>query len=73
MQLNDCYKIGYILKPHGLKGEVTIALTPEGPDEIGSVETIFVEQDSRLVPFFIESSSQNGDKAFIKFEDVHTP
>jgi 16S rRNA processing protein RimM len=70
MLISDCYKIGYILKPHGLKGEVTISLTPEGPDEFASLETIFVEQNNRLVPFFIESSSQNGDKVFVKFEDV---
>ena len=72
MQISDCYKVGYILKPHGLKGEVTISLDPEGPDEIASFETLFVEQNNRLVPHFIESVSQNGYKAFVKFEDIDT-
>jgi 16S rRNA processing protein RimM len=70
MQLSDCYKIGYILKPHGLKGEVTLSLSPEGPDDLSSIKTVFVEQHDRLVPFFIEVCSQNGDKAFVKFEEV---
>jgi len=70
MQIKDCFKIGFIQKPHGLKGEVTIALSPEGPDEFSKLDAVFVEQNNRLVPFFIESSSQNGDKVFAKFEDV---
>src|SRR5687768_9830948 len=72
MQISDCYKIGYILKPHGLKGEVTISLDSEAPDEIASLETVFVEQNNRLIPHFIQSVSQNGNKAFVKFEDIDT-
>jgi 16S rRNA processing protein RimM len=73
MQINDCYKIGYVQRPHGLKGEVTISLTADAPPEIGSVKTVFLEQHGKLVPYFIESCSQRGDKAFVKFEDVNTP
>lgn len=73
MLIGDCYKIGYIMKPHGLKGEVTISITPEGPEAIDEIKTVFVEQQSRLVPFFIENASQHGEKAFVKFEDIDTP
>jgi 16S rRNA processing protein RimM len=72
MQISECYKIGYILRPHGLKGEVTINLLPEGPEDICAHETLFVEQNNRLIPFFIQSCSQSGDKAYIKFDDVDT-
>jgi 16S rRNA processing protein RimM len=72
MQISDCYKIGYILKPHGLKGEVTISLDAEAPDDIASLEIVFVEQNNRLIPHFIQSVSQNGNKAFVKFEDIDT-
>lgn len=60
------------MKPHGLKGEVTISLDPSGPEDFGSPESIFIEQDNRLIPYFIESISLKGDKAFVKFEDVST-
>jgi len=73
MHINECYKVGYILKPHGLCGEVTVALDPDGPDSLSSIETIFIEENNGLVPYFIESVSQHGNKAFIKFEDVSTP
>jgi 16S rRNA processing protein RimM len=72
MNINDCYKVGYVLKPHGLKGEVTIAVDPEFPEDITDIESIFVEQKAKLVPYFFQSISFNGDKAFVKFEDVDT-
>jgi 16S rRNA processing protein RimM len=69
MNLQDCYKVGYVSKTHGLKGEVTINTLPECPD-LTSIETIFLEDNGTLVPYFIGSISVKGDKAFVKFEDV---
>lgn len=70
MTIEDCYKIGFIMKPHGLKGQVTIALDPEAPEDISTVETIFVEVNERLLPYFVESISIKGSKAFLKLEEV---
>jgi 16S rRNA processing protein RimM len=72
MDINTCYKIGYILKPHGLKGEVTMSLDDEAPD-MEELESVFVETNNRLVPYFIAGISVRGNKAFVKFEDVNTP
>lgn len=58
------------MKPHGLKGQVTIALDPEAPEDMSAVETIFVELKERLLPYFIESVSIKGSKAFLKLEEV---
>lgn len=69
MNLDEAFKIGYVAKTHGLKGEVTIVTSPECPD-LTSIETVFLEEDGNLVPYFIESISVKGDKAFVKFEDV---
>jgi 16S rRNA processing protein RimM len=70
MNKQDCYSIGYISKTHGLKGEVTAVFTE--PIELDFVESIFIEMNSSLVPYFIQSFSDRGDKAFLKFEDVNT-
>ena len=70
MNKQDCYSIGYISKTHGLKGEVTAVITE--PLELDSVESVFIELKGSLVPYFIQSFSDRGDKAFIKFEDVNT-
>ena len=70
MDINSCFKIGWVLKPHGLKGEVTIVLEDEAPDDWSALESVFLEQNQRLVPYFIESVSAQPKKAFVKFEDV---
>ena len=72
MNIDTCYKIGFIMKPHGLKGQVTIALDPEAPADFTGIETVFVEVRERLLPFFIETISLKGSKAFLKLEEVNT-
>ena len=71
MDAKEGFKIGYVMKTHGLKGEITMATLPESPDLAG-VDTLFLERRQQLVPYFIEALSFRGDKAFIKFEDVDT-
>ncbi|HEY3405281.1 MAG TPA: ribosome maturation factor RimM [Ohtaekwangia sp.] len=70
MQLASSYKIGFILKPHGLKGEVTISLEAEAPEDLETLESLFLEKDGRLEPYFIESISVRGAKAYLKLEDI---
>jgi 16S rRNA processing protein RimM len=70
MDKQSCYKIGYISKTHGLKGGVTAVLSEAG--DFKSLESIFVEINHNLVPYFIESYSDRGDKGFIKFENINT-
>jgi 16S rRNA processing protein RimM len=73
MDINSCYKVGYILKPHGLKGEVTISLDADFPENIDDLKSLLVEKNNRLIPHFIESISVRGVKAFVRFEDIHSP
>ena len=71
MDINAVYKVGYIAKTHGLKGEVTII--PENFEiGIAEVKTIYVALNHSLVPHFVEHYSDRGDKMFVKFEDVNT-
>lgn len=71
MKADSCYKMGFIMKPHGLKGEVILALDPQAPEDLGSVKTIFVEVREQLLPFFVESVSKKGSKAYLKLEEVN--
>lgn len=59
------------MKTHGLKGEVTIVMQAEFPDVTG-IDTLFLERNKQLVPYFVQSISFKSDKAFIKLEDVDT-
>src|SRR5687768_9697162 len=73
MNIDSCYKIGFIMKPHGLKGQVTIALDTEAPEDFSDIEILFVENRERLLPYFIEAISLRGNKAFLKLEEVNSP
>lgn len=73
MEIASCFKIGWVVKPHGLKGEVTVMLDPDAPADLSAIESVFIEQNNRLVPYFIQTISGQGQKAFIKFEDIDSP
>lgn len=70
MNISNCYKVGYISKTHGLKGEVTAIFQEEA--EFETLESLFLLQNNNLIPYFLESYSDRIDKAFIKFDDVNT-
>ena len=74
MEIGSCFNIGYVVKTHGLKGEVTIAIngySVEDLDSIRQVHPLFIEIDKRLIPYFIQYISASGTKAIVKFDDVN--
>ena len=72
MQLDDCFEIGYILKPHGLKGAVNILLDADDPMKYKGMESVIVRIGNNLIPFFISSLQINGKKGILQLEDVST-
>ncbi|KYG72343.1 ribosome maturation factor RimM [Roseivirga echinicomitans] len=72
MTVEDCYQLGYIVKPHGLKGEVQVLLDVDYPEEYKTLESVFVQQGQQLIPFFITAVSLNGDRAIMAFEDTNS-
>lgn len=72
MVISDCYKAGFVVKPHGLKGEVTISIDPDTPNDFATIESVFLADGENLIPYFITSISITGNKAYVKFEDIDT-
>jgi 16S rRNA processing protein RimM len=71
MNREQCYEIGYVIKSHGLHGEVLVQLDVDDPSKYDGMESTFIEINSRLVPFFIESFHLQGRaRVLIKFEDI---
>src|SRR3954471_24949860 len=68
MLKESCFKIGFIQRTHGLKGEVTSIIEGDLPEV--EFNTVFVDENNRLIPYFIKSFSLQGTKALIRFEDV---
>ncbi|HLW20899.1 MAG TPA: ribosome maturation factor RimM [Cyclobacteriaceae bacterium] len=69
MNKDSCFQLGYIAKVHGLHGELTVVLDVDFPEDYVDIEHVFVAQDSRLVPYFLEHFAlQPNQKALAKFE-----
>lgn len=72
MTIDACYQLGYVIKKHGTKGEVSIFLDVDNPQEYSNLESVFVEINQKLVPFFIDTIQIRDSKAVVQFEDVDT-
>jgi 16S rRNA processing protein RimM len=70
MTFEECFKIGYISKTHGLKGEVTAVFEVEL--DLAGITTLFLDARGSLVPYFVEKFSGTADKPFIKFEGIQS-
>jgi len=69
MNIKSCFQIAYVMKTHGLKGEVTLTLLPECPT-LDGLKSVFLQAGSNLVPYFIETASVKGTRAYVKLEGV---
>lgn len=70
MGFDDCYQLGYLVKTHGLKGEIVAQLDVDYPEYYSELESVLIDKDGKLVPFFLESIAIQSNKAFVAFEDV---
>lgn len=70
MNKDACYLLGHITKLHGLSGEVTAFFDVDFPEDYQNMESVFVEINNKLVPFFVETLEITPKKNILKFEDI---
>ncbi|MXV14906.1 ribosome maturation factor RimM [Hufsiella ginkgonis] len=72
MNITDCFYLGYITKTKGLKGEVQVFFEFGEPEEL-DLDSVFIEINGKLVPYFTSSyklqANQTGN---FFFDDVDT-
>lgn len=68
---DTCFRLGHIARLHGFKGELSIFLDTDDPSDFKELESVFVEYDQKLIPFFLEKIQiQNKGFAVVRFEDI---
>lgn len=73
MDISSCFELGYIIKAHGLKGEMLAMIDADFPEEYYHLESIFLKTSEGLIPFFIEyiEPTNTIEKIIIKLEDIN--
>ena len=57
MRKEDCYFLGKITRRHGLQGNVFLKLDTDQPEMYTKLDSIFVDINGLLVPFFVAKQS----------------
>jgi len=72
---NNCVKVGFIQKPHGIHGELVIRFQEEYYETLEECPTLFLEIDHLLVPFFIAEQGlrfKSGESVITQLDWVDT-
>ena len=71
MQKEDCFYLGKIVKKYSFKGELLVKLDTDDPSTYTKMESVFIDKNKSLIPFFIERSSLHKSTLLrVKFEDI---
>ena len=72
MTKNECFNLGYIAKRVGNHGDLAFVLDVDDPKRYQNLETVFVELNNALVPFFIKKIQLRGTTAVVSIEGIDT-
>ena len=65
MKKEACFLLGTLIKVHGYQGHIQLKLRPDYPDNVDELESIFIEIDGILVPFFLTSIMPHSDDVYL--------
>lgn len=71
MDKQDCFLLGQITKPFGIKGEVVLFLEVDTPEKYADLKSIYIDSVNGLQEFKIESLRLKQNYAYIKLENIN--
>ncbi len=72
MTKNECFNLGYISKRNGNHGDLTFVMDVDDPKRYEKLETVFIEINNTLVPFFIKKIQIRGSNAVVTIDGIDT-
>lgn len=66
----DFLVIGRIVKPHGLKGEVSVKVLTDFTERFDIMETVYLGDDQLLTEYKIKATRWHKERVLITFEDI---
>lgn len=72
MDKKDCFNLGYIAKRVGNHGELGFVLDVDNGSKYQKLESVFIEINNSLVPFFIKKIQVKGANATVSLEGIDT-
>ena len=67
----NLHLLGSLIKTHGVHGECVLKINTLKPEAIHEIESVFMEIDGLLVPYFISQlSDRDQSSLIIKFDDI---
>lgn len=70
MQKEECYYLGRITKPFGLRGQMALFLDVDDPAAYSQLDTALVDMKEGLVPYLFHIDQLNDRRAIVTFEDI---
>ena len=72
MNQDQCFLLGKITRPFSFKGEVVLWMDVDDKAAYMDVTTLWISQQSILVPYAVESIKVNKDRFVVRLSDVNT-
>lgn len=70
MNIKDCFYLGRVSKPWGVKGQLQLFLDVDSPEEYAGLDSAFVEIKEQLVPHFFRIDQMTGNRVVVTFEEM---
>jgi 16S rRNA processing protein RimM len=70
MTKKECFNLGYVARRVGNYGELSFVLDVDNPGRYNKLESVFIELNNSLVPFFIKKIQLRGNTATVSLEGI---
>ena len=72
MTKEECFNLGYISRRVGNNGDLAFVLDVDKPERYKKIESVFIEINNSLVPFFIKKITISRNFATVTLEGIDT-